>query len=272
MFSEKFWLLILSLSLCFCFGCAINPITGEEEFMLFPEQKDVVIGKKYAPEAEKQMGGRISNESIQSYIDNVGQRVARVSHRPDLEYHFVAVEHESINAIALPGGYIFITKGLLQKLTNEAQLGGILSHEVAHIVARDSSVAISREIGIGILLAAAVTQDAPSDVLTAADITRQILSLQYSRKDEQEADLAGLDYMVQAGYDPYGMIETMKMLQDEQKVKPIEFFSTHPLPKNRIEYLTRKIEAKYSDFKGLKIGSEDFHRAILEDLTNNKTE
>ncbi len=240
--------------------------------MLFPEQKDVAIGKKYAPEVEKQMGGRITNESLQSYIDNVGQRVARVSHKPDLEYHFVAVEHESTNAIALPGGYIFITKGLLQKLTNEAQLGGILSHEVAHIVARDSSVAMSREIGMGILLAAVASQDTTRGALSAVNMARQILGLQYSRTDEQQADLAGLDYMVQAGYDPYGMIETMQMLQDEQKIKQIEFFSTHPSPQNRIIYLKMEIQEKYSNLAHLKIGKEDYYQAVLTNLKDNQTQ
>jgi predicted Zn-dependent protease len=267
-------LLLLSLEfiLCFCWGCAINPITGEEEFMLFPEQKDVAIGKKYAPEVEKQLDGRITNERLQSYIDNIGQRVARVSHRPDLEYHFVAVEHESINAIALPGGYIFITKGLLQKLTNEAQLAGILSHEVAHIVARDSSVAMSRGIGMGILLAAVASQDTTRGALSAVNMARQIIGLQYSRTDEQQADLAGLDYMVQAGYKPYGMIETMQMLQDEQKTRQIEFFSTHPNPQNRIIYLKMKIQEKYSNLTELKIGKEDYYRAVLTNLKANPTQ
>jgi predicted Zn-dependent protease len=262
----KVLLLNLILSLCFYEGCAINPISGEEDFMLYPEQHDIAIGRKYAPEAEKQLKGKIPDEELQNYVDAVGQKIARISHRPDWEYHFMAVQDESINALALPGGYVFITKGLLAKLTTEAQLASILAHEVAHAVARDSAAAISREIGMGILFAAAVIQDVPQSALEAANITRQILGLQYSRDDEQAADLAGLDYMIRAGYDPAGMIETMQILQNEQKVKLVEFFSTHPNPQNRIKYLTQKIQTKYADISELKIGKEDYQRHVLEHL------
>ncbi|OHB62171.1 MAG: hypothetical protein A2167_01665 [Planctomycetes bacterium RBG_13_46_10] len=263
-------LLSFVLFLCLYEGCAVNPISGEEDFMLYPEQHDIAIGRKYAPEAEKQLKGKIPNEELQNYIDTVGQRIARISHRPDWEYHFMAVQDESINALALPGGYVFITKGLLVKLTTEAQLASILAHEVSHAVARDSAAAISREIGIGILFAAAVIQDAPQSALEAANITRQILGLQYSRDDEQAADLAGLDYMVRAGYNPQGMIETMHVLQDEMKVKPIEFFSTHPNPQNRIGYLKQKIQAKYLNLVDVKIGKEEYKRHVIENLKDNQ--
>ncbi len=135
---KKLLLPILSLASCLFVGCAVNPITGEEELMLFGEDQDIVIGRKYAPELEKQLGGRIANEGLQDYMDGVGQKIARISHKPDWEYHFVALEHESVNAFALPGGYIFITRGMLEKLQTEAQLAAILAHETVHVVARDT--------------------------------------------------------------------------------------------------------------------------------------
>lgn len=128
--SNKLGVLTLGFIFCLCTGCAINPVTGEEQLMLISEQQDIEIGRKFAPEVEKQMGGRIANESLQNYVDSVGQRIARVSHKPDLEYHFSAVEDKSINAMALPGGYVFITRGMLEKLMTEAQLAGILAHEI----------------------------------------------------------------------------------------------------------------------------------------------
>ncbi len=268
----KFTLFIQALIFCLLQGCAVNPFTGEEEFMLYSEHLDFVIGRKYAPEVEKQLKGKIPSESLQGYIDGVGQRIARVSHRPDWEYRFIAVEDESINALALPGGYVFITKGILQKLTTEAQLASILAHEAAHAVARDSAALISREIGVSILFAAAAAQNTPQGALTAANMTKQILGLQYSREDEKEADLAGLDYMVRAGYDPQGMIGTIQVLQDEQKVRPIEFFSTHPSPQNRIVYLTQKIQTKYPDPAELRIGREDYQQNVLAHLKKQKTE
>jgi predicted Zn-dependent protease len=259
--------LILGLILFVCAGCAVNPISGEGELMLFPEDQDVAIGQKYAPEVEKEMGGRIDNEQLQSYIDSIGQKIARVSHRPDLEYHFVALQHDSLNALALPGGYIFITKGMLQNLTTEAQLAGILGHEVTHVVARDSSAALTRMHVMNLLLAAVLTQETPEGAVQAARLTRLFLDLQYSRKDEQEADLGGLDYMVKAGYNPHGMVETMQMLEDQQTTRPIEFFSTHPAPENRISYLKRKINARYFSLAGLQVGEDRYRTAVLEKLS-----
>jgi len=261
-------LLGLGLILCLCTGCAINPISGDEDLMFYPEQKDIAIGRKFAPKVEKQMGGRIAIESLQGYIDSVGQRIARVCHRPDLEYHFVALEHESINALALPGGYVFLTKSILEKLTTEAQLAGILAHEVAHVVARDSMAALSRKQAIDVLLITIGTQETPAEAMRAAQLTRLFLDLRYSREDEHQADLAGLDYMVEAGYDPQGMIETMQMLQSQQKGRPIEFFSTHPAPANREEYLRQKIRARYGNTTGLKTGKQDYHTAVLDKLAS----
>lgn len=266
--SNKLGVLTLGFIFCLCTGCAVNPVTGEERLMLISEQQDIEIGQRYAPEVEKQMGGGIANENLQNYVDGVGQRIARVSHKPDLEYHFSAVEDKSINAMALPGGYVFITRGMLEKLTTEAQLAAILAHEITHVVARHISANMSREIGISILLSAVTSDKTPSGVLSAADLTHQILGLQYSRKDEQEADLGGLDYMVWAGYNPYGMIETMRMLEQEDAVRPIEFLSTHPAPQNRVAYLTQKIQTNYYNLAELKIGKEDYRRAVLEQLNN----
>ena len=164
------------------------------------------------------------------------------------------------------GGYIFITKGMLKKLTTEAQLAAILSHEIAHIVARHSSANMSREIGISILLSAVTSDKTPQGVLTAADLTRKILGLQYSKKDEPETDLGGLDYMTWAGYNPYGMVETIRMLQSQQESRPIEFFSTHLSPQSRLGYLTQKIQTQYPNVTTLKVGRQDYQTYVLQNL------
>ena len=265
---KKLGFLISGLILYLCVGCAVNPITGKGELMFLPEDQDIAIGQKYAPEVERQMGGRIANEALQNYIDSVGQRIARISHRPDFEYHFVALNDKSVNAMALPGGYLFITKGMLKELTTEAQLAGILAHEIVHVVARDTSNAMSNQIGIDILLSAVTSEKTSKGILTAADLTRQILGLKYSREDEKAADVAGMDYMVLAGYSPYGMVETMQMLKGRQEIRPIEFFSTHPSPKNRVEYLTQNIQTKYRNLSGSRIGKEDYRRAVLRQIDN----
>ena len=256
---------LLSLFLSLIAGCAVNPITGEQELMLLPEEQDLAIGRKYAPEIEKQMAGRIDDAELQNYIDSVGQKIVSISHRPDWTYHFTAVNDESVNAIALPGGYVFITRGILEELTSEAQLAGILAHEVVHIVARDTAAVMSREIGIDILLAAA-TSKSSSGTRTAAELGRTILGLSYSRADERSADKGGMEYMVAAKYNPHGMVETMQMLQEQQKTRTIEFFSTHPSPENRVGYLTEEIEMYYQNTAALKVGKEDFQKSLLDRL------
>jgi predicted Zn-dependent protease len=247
-------------------GCAVNPVTGEKQFMLISESQDIQIGQKYAPEITRQMGGVIANQTLQNYINNVGQTVARTGHRPEVEYHFQALNDESTNAFALPGGYVFVTRGMLEKLTSEAQLAGILAHEVVHIVARHAAEAMSWQIGVDMLLSAVASENTPQGVLTVANIGRQIVGLKFSREDEMEADSAGLDYMAKAGYNPYGMVETMQILQQADTLRPIEFLSTHPSPANRTAALVSKIQRDYYNPAALKIGREDYRRYALENL------
>lgn len=258
--------IVISLFFLICSGCVTNPITGEEEFIIIPESYEFTIGEQYAPEIEKKMGGRIENDQLQSYISRIGQKIVRVSHRQDLDYTFVAVNDEMVNAFALPGGYIFITKGMLAKLQSEAQLASILAHEVTHIVARDSMNTMSNQIGISLLIAAATSEETPRSVMMIADMTNQIIGLRYSRKDEYTADIGGLDYMIEAGYDPYAMVKTMEVLQTQQKSKSIEFFSTHPSPGNRVEYIIEEIEDSTYNIKGLKNDENSYREFVLEKL------
>jgi len=270
----KLTLLILSLILCFCIGCAVNPITGQEELMFISENQDIEIGQKYAPEIEKQLGGKIDDESLQNYIDSVGQRIARISHRPNWEFHFTAVEHKMVNAVALQGGYIFVTKGMLEKLTTEAQLAALLAHEIVHITARHSSAAISRQMGLSFLFlgASAAGAKIPQDAGRAAGLALQLIGLKYSRVQERMADVAGMDYMVVAGYNPHGAVQLMQMLQDQDKVRPVEFLSSHPSPKNRIISLNARIQTRYSSPEGLRIGKNSYRTTVLDRLPKDPIE
>jgi predicted Zn-dependent protease len=263
---RKLSFLVVGCLICFATGCATNPITGRSQLMLFPESQDNTIGQKYAPEVEKQLGGRIDDRQLQDYISFVGQQIVRVSHYRNFDYHFVAVQDKSVNAMALPGGYVFITRGMLEKLQTEAQLAAILGHEVVHIVARHSSAAISGQIGTDILLSTVISDSPSQGLQTVTSLARTIIDLRYSRKDEREADLAGLDYLVGAGYNPYGMVETMQILEQQQKFATIGFLSSHPAPENRQVYLTDKIEMSYFNLAGLKIGTEEYRTAVLDRL------
>jgi len=252
---------------CVCFiGCAVNPVTGDDEFMLIGEKEDKKIGRRYAPEIEKYMGGKLKDQALQEYINNVGQKVARASHRPHSGYEFAALNDSSVNAFALPGGYIYITRGMLEKLDSEAQLAGILAHETTHVVARHTAAAMSRQIGMFLLLAGAATAGTGGDEMAAAHVTAQIVDLRYTRADEQEADISGLNYVVRAGYNPYGMVEVMQMLQAENKDHPVEFFSTHPIPENRILYMTARIQTVFDNADQLRVGQDDYRKNVLDRL------
>lgn len=247
-------------------GCSTNPITGKRELMLLSEEKDIQIGKEYAPEIEKQMGGKIPDQAIQNYVNAVGQKIARVSHKQSFKYEFTALQDESVNAFALPGGYIFITKGMLKTLRTEAQLAGILGHEITHVVARDVANAMSKQIGMDLLLSAVTSEETSKTFLTVAQLGTQIIGLKFSRQDEVEADVGGLGYMIDAGYNPYGLVETMEILAAQNNERPIEFLSTHPPPENRSAYLKQAIISKKFNLANSIIGSEQYKNTVLARL------
>jgi predicted Zn-dependent protease len=264
--SKKLMILGMGVMILFISACVTNPITGKDELMLFGESDDVAMGKKYAPDVEKELGGRIENPVLQNYIDSVGQKAARVSQKPNFEYHYVALNDKMINAFALPGGPIFITSCLLKKLNSEAQLASVLAHETAHVVARHTMHSLSKELGFELVLSAVTTDKSSQAAVTVAKLTNQIISLRYSRDDEKIADLAGLDYMVKAGYNPNGMAETMQMLQEQSKSGSIEFLSTHPNPENRVGYIKDRIASRYPQSGNLLVGKEAYVRNALEQL------
>jgi beta-barrel assembly-enhancing protease len=267
---RKLVLLTISIGMCFSFGCATNPITGEEELMLDRDyHHDIKLGKEVAPLVEKELKGRIKDHVLQDYINGAGHKITRISHNPDFDFDFVAVNDKSINAISLPGGRIFITKGLLLKFESESQLAGVLAHETVHVVARDAENMMSKQAGMGVLFVLAASQARAQGEVAAADLALQLVVLKYSREDERTADLGGMDYMFSAGYNPNGMIEAMQILQKEEVNRSSDFFSTHPSPENRIDYLRARIQSRYANsVAGTKTGKEDYQQNVLDRLKN----
>ncbi|MBN1457391.1 MAG: M48 family metalloprotease [Sedimentisphaerales bacterium] len=256
-------IITLLLSCLLYNGCAVNPATGENQIMLVSSSQEAEMGRQYAPEVEKQLGGRISNSALQNYVSSVGQRIARVSHLPNSQFSYTAVNDDSINAMALPGGYIFITKGLLSKLNSEAQLAGILGHETAHVTARHAAQAMTTQIGMDLALSVA-SDHSSAGAAQMANIGSQLISLRYSREHENQADSIGMDYMVRAGYSPNAMIETMEILERESQSRSIEFFSTHPNPGNRKQTLQEQIYV--NNYPSGKTGDSDYKQFVLNNL------
>ncbi|MCE5340524.1 MAG: M48 family metallopeptidase [Planctomycetaceae bacterium] len=255
--NRKILFLIVAVCLLTMFqaGCQVNPVTGEKQFSLVSPEEAKTMGLNYSKQIEKEMGESIKDEQLQNYINSVGQKIAAVSHNPTYGFTYKAIDHNSVNAFALPGGYIYITTGLLKELNSEAQLAGVLGHETAHVTARhiESQITNSSLMSMGV----SVLGSANSAAGSMGEIVANLQSMSFSRADEKQADAIGLGYMVKAGYTPNGMIETMEILQKQSGSRTIEFFSTHPSPENRIGLLKEEIFNNRYPTNG-KIGKEEY--------------
>ncbi len=257
-------LLIMSVLGIICSGCETNPVTGKEEFLIVSPAQEKQMGAEYSQEVEKELGQSVKDAQLQNYINTVGQKVARISHSPEVGFSYKAIDHKSVNAFALPGGYIYITTGLLKVLNTEAQLAAILAHETAHVTARHIAQQITRDFFINAGLSAAGSQ-ASTSVMRVASIVKQLEGMSFTREQERMADEVGLDYLVKAGYTPYGMIETMETLQRQSGSQTIEFFSTHPNPENRVGYLQQRIYNKGYRAEGMR-GQQEYSANVLNRL------
>ena len=221
-------------------GCATNPVTGKRELMLISREQEIAMGDEAAPEFEKEFGGKVEHADLQAYVSEVGRRIAEVSDRP-MPYSYTLVASDTPNAFALPGGHIFITAGLMRRMTNERQLAAVLGHETGHVAALHSVQQMQKQMGAQLLMQIAARAGGADTGQTAADITRVVSTmalLKYSRDDEYQADELGIKYAARAGYNPWGVVELLTLLKAMQEAEPGRFqemFQTHPLSSNRIE-------------------------------------
>lgn len=207
--------MLLLLLAGFLVGCALNPATGRSDFVMMSEQQELDLGRRYSQEILKQYP-RYADEKLQAYVQQVGERVARHSHRSQLDYRFSVVDNPDINAFALPGGYIYIHRGLLAYLKSEAELAAVLGHEVGHVTARHSVQQQSQSSAWNILAQAAAIG---TGVGAAADLTNVLGSAfvrGYGRDMELEADGLGAQYLARSGYDPQAMIEVVRVLKNQE--------------------------------------------------------
>ncbi|RLB05080.1 MAG: hypothetical protein DRG50_07840, partial [Deltaproteobacteria bacterium] len=237
----------------FILGCAVNPVTKKREIMLFSDQEEIKMGKD-GHEAVLIQFGRYDDPSLQRYVNQVGQKIARVSHRNNIPHHYMVLDSAILNAFALPGGYIYINRGLLAYLNNEAQLAGVLGHETGHVAARHGVKKYQKAIGAQlIMLGVAVATESKGLVLGTNLLLTAILQ-GYSRKDEYQADQLGTLYMYRAGYNPMEIARFFKILERMEKRTPNlleQLFASHPPTPNRIEkskaYARELIERETKD-------------------------
>ena len=195
-------------------GCASNP-TGGANFVLMSENRELEIGKE---EHEKLMKSSqvYQDARLQAYVDQIGKKLAAISHRPDLEYHFTIIDSPDINAFALPGGYVYVNRGLIDYLTTEAQLAAVLGHEIGHITARHSvrqNAAAKTSTALSVV---AVLATGVSSLGETASLFGGALISGYGREMELEADGLGAEYLVKAGYDANAMVEVIEVLKSQE--------------------------------------------------------
>jgi len=223
-------------------GCAVNPVTGQREITLVSTAQEIAIGQEqYAPALQMQGGSYSTDPVLTAYVDGVGQKLAAAS-GVDLPYEFVVLNNGVPNAWALPGGKIAINRGLLTALRNEAELAAVLGHEVAHAAARHGAKRMERGLlAQAVLVGAAIGaagKEYAGEVLGGAQLAAGLINQKYSRDAEREADYYGTEFMVKAGYDPYGAVtlqETFVKLAGERQTSWMEgLFASHPASQERL--------------------------------------
>lgn len=240
-------------------GCTVTP------------EQELALGAESHGKFEQQSGGRYEDPAIQSYVNSVGMQMARLAGRPDMKWQFHVLKSDQVNAFAVPGGYIYITQGLLFKMNNEAQLAGVLGHEAGHIAGRHSAQQMERSQTVGILTAGVGILAEQAGYAAAGQLgsaASQFYLLRYSRDHEREADMFGLKFVTQAGYNPNGLVQLMGILKaasGNASSGPLgDWTATHPDPGNRIEYLNAAIKERYSSFaKSGKMGEAEFQQNVL---------
>lgn len=199
-------------------GCAVNPVSGRQDFVLMSEAQEVSMGRKANAEVLKQYKA-YDSPALQDYVNSVGQKIAQRSHRSSLKYHFTVVDSPEINAFALPGGYVYITRGILAYLNSEAELAAVLGHEIGHVTARhgvrQASAAQAADIGVSIVsIFVPEINSVAGQNLT--NILGGALLSGYGRDHELEADRLGAEYLARTEYDPQAMIRVIGVLKNQE--------------------------------------------------------
>lgn len=217
--------------------CSVNPVTGKSQLMFMSEAQEVQLGKQYDPQVLATFG-EYKNDALLAFITQKGNEMARISHRPKLEYHFKILDSPVVNAFAVPGGYIYFTRGILAQFNSEAELIGVLGHEMGHVTARHSaSQQTKQQLGQLLLIGGMIASEKFAQYAQEAMQGMQLLFLKFSRDNERESDRLGVEYMSKIGYDArkmgdfFQVLNKMSMAEDQGGVPT--FMSTHPDPGDR---------------------------------------
>jgi predicted Zn-dependent protease len=234
-------------------GCTVNPATGKSDFTPFMgPQQEARVGASEHPKMIEQFGGVYDDPELTGYVASIGGRLAAHSEMPDLEFTFTVLNSPVVNAFALPGGYVYVTRGLVALANSEAELAGVLAHEIGHVTGRHTAQRYSRAMAAGLGMTVLDAWLGGGAASQAAQLGAQLYLSSYSRGQENEADTLGIRYLRQTGYDPYAEADFLRSLQrNSQLTKRIfspdsrersldQFFSTHPQTSDRVTNVIRQ--------------------------------
>ena len=249
-----FFILIMLGTLLGLNNCTTNPATGKKSFTAFMSREDEIrIGTEEHPRLIKEFGGIYKNTRLQAYVIRVGLKLANQADDSGLKYTFTILNSEKVNALALPGGFIYITRGLLALVENEAELAGVLAHEIGHVTARHTaerySTAKATNLGMMMLNILSSATGVPTGVNQLLGFGAEAALKSYSRDQELESDMLGVNYLVRAGYSPFAMTSFFHKLKAHEKLEiklkgspnfiPNNIFATHPRTVDRIKKAVR---------------------------------
>lgn len=252
-------------------SCAVNPVTGKKQLMLISEAQEIEMGRQYDPNVIATFG-LYQNEPLLKLIEARGNEMAKISHRPNLQFHYRILDSPVINAFAVPGGYIYFTRGILAQFNNEAEMIGVLGHEMGHITARHTASSQSKQqLGQLLLVGGMIASEKFRDFAGYAMQGMELLFLKFSRDNESEADKLGVEYATKIQYDAqkmadfFNVLNRMSMANDHGGIPT--FLSTHPDPGDRYNSATRQA-AEWKTELGPQewIVNEDSYLRMLEGL------
>ncbi|MDP1661757.1 MAG: M48 family metalloprotease [Phycisphaerales bacterium] len=240
-------------------GCTTNAATGRTQFAAYSRADEIALGTSAMPSMVAEYGGAVSSAPLRAYVSDIGNRLAAKTEadNPTLPWEFTLLDSAEINAFAMPGGKVFVARGLVEKMTNEAQLAGVIGHEIGHVTARHISEQIGKQTGVQIgaaVLGAAVTAAAGErhpETGAAAGVAiavgGQLVTLKFSRDQETEADHLGLRYMSRLNYNPAAMDQVMAILEEAMgSGRQPELLATHPDPASRRVNIAREVRTTYA--------------------------
>ncbi len=256
--------LFLLASLLVFAGCARNPVTGAREFVMMTEAQEIALGRESDVEIRQQMG-LYEDDALQRYVEEIGLAMAARSHRPDLPWSFAIVDSPAVNAFAVPGGFIYLTRGIMAYLGDEADLAGVIGHEIGHVTARHSVQSYTRASGAQLgLLVGSIFSPAARAAGGLAQTGLGVLFLRYGRDAELQADRLGAEYAATSGWDPNGvrdMLSTLSRIGEGSDRRGVPgWLATHPEAGDRVDRVGPTLSelGAQVDFTGLRVNRQSY--------------